>query len=305
MKYLEDEKLSQLTSDLTDAVLAGRVVNGRIETYTMKRSGTDKKIAHALGKRFVSEMEFQEEQLADFVRFQKRSRSSSADGSLEEKQQQQKGKQEGDEEKQSKKKLQRYRSQSVDDNTAALPSPTSTPYGDFSIVGTRRLMTDLILTLNASFPDYDFASVRPAHFVKKEPNQAIDHVNQRLSELASRKSAHFLQELWNSIDNVICLAETEVYSYVPPAVDGEPFGFLTQTLLDEQVAPLWSFNYFFVNKQLKRILLFSGIETMRPTEVSDEEEEDVMVMGHYRPTEIDFDLDPAADMAGGFPISGI
>ena len=307
MKYLEDEKISQLTSELTDAVLAGRVVNGRIEAYTMKRSGTDKKVAHALGKRFVSEMEYQEEQLASYIKLaaqSKRSRACSFDGDDPDEQHHWKV-----------QKTQRTRSKSLDE-TAVLPeSKAATPYGDFSIVGTRRLMTDLILTLNASFPDYDFANVRPSHFSKQEPNQAIDDVNQRLSELACSTRKTLLQDLWNSIDNVICLAETEVYSYVPPAVDDEdPFGFLTQTLLDggqqsqqdTMTAPLWTFNYFFVNKQLKRILLFSCIETMRTIEVSDEEEEDdVVIMSNYRSTEGNFDLDPAADVAGGIPITGI
>lgn len=319
MKYLEDEKISQLTSELTDAVLAGRVVNGRIEAYTMKRSGTDKKVAHALGKRFVSEMEYQEEQLASYIKLaaqSKRSRACSFDG----------GDHDSGEHHQHQRKIQkvqRTRSKSMDDTavTAAVLQPQSikaaTPYGDFSIVGTRRLMTDLILTLNASFPDYDFANVRPSHFIKQEPNQAIDDINQRLSELACSTRKTLLQDLWNSIDNVICLAETEVYSYVPPVVDDEePFGFLTQTLLDggdpqhsqqqQNATPLWTFNYFFVNKQLKRILLFSCIETMRTMEVSDEEDEDdVVIVSRYRPTEVNFDLDPAADVAGGIPIAGM
>jgi hypothetical protein len=69
MKYLEDDKLTQWTSELTDAVLAGRVVNGRIEAFTMKRAGTDKKYAHALGEKFVAEMEQRESEMADYQDF--------------------------------------------------------------------------------------------------------------------------------------------------------------------------------------------------------------------------------------------
>ena len=127
-----------------------------------------------------------------------------------------------------------------------------------------------------------------------------------LSELASRKGESFLREMWNAVDNVICLAETEVFSYVPPAINEDPLGFLTQTLLETEAdtqAPLWSFNYFFVNKNLKRILLFSCVETMRPIEVSDGEDEHLYAVGRYKASEIDFDIDPSSDVAGGIPVS--
>ena len=71
----------------------------------------------------------------------------------------------------------RYRSSSFDtsrarssSNTDALHSHgyfSNSSLGDFHEMGTRRLMTDLILTLNASFPDYDFGSVRPDHFIRE------------------------------------------------------------------------------------------------------------------------------------------
>jgi len=63
---------------------------------------------------------------------------------------------------------------------------TNSSLGDFHEMSTRRLMTDLILTLNASFPDYDFSTVRPDHFVKmKSANVAVNRVNERLSEFAA------------------------------------------------------------------------------------------------------------------------
>jgi hypothetical protein len=89
MKYLEDEKLNQLTSELTDASLGdSRVINGRIEAFIMKRAGTDKKYAHALGERYVAEMELAENQLATYQQLQEhlqqhaagRKRSQSAEG---------------------------------------------------------------------------------------------------------------------------------------------------------------------------------------------------------------------------------
>ncbi|KAI2508939.1 RNA polymerase III core binding protein [Fragilaria crotonensis] len=167
MKYLEDDKLTLWTSELTDAVLAGRVINGRIEAFTMKRAGTDKKYAHALGEKFVAEMEQRESEMADYQEFlqkqklrnqrsadaRKRSVSYGSSPTIE---------------TEKPVKLQRTRANSLDESVAAgLSIPALSPLGDFQEIGTRRLMTDLILTLNASFPDYDFGNSRPFHFIKR------------------------------------------------------------------------------------------------------------------------------------------
>lgn len=295
MKYLEDDKLTQWTGELTDAELAGRAINGRIEAFTMKRAGTDKKYAHALGEKYVAEMELAENQMADYQDFLQKQEGSTRKRSV--------SVGHPAETNQKPSKLLKGRSSSFDETVPATHAPS--PLGDFQEIGTRRLMTDLILTLNASFPDYDFCNVRPSHFQKKTVKEAMEGCNGRLSELASKRGESFLREMWNAVDSVICLAETEVFSYVPPAVDEDPLGFLTQTLLEgdeDTTAPLWSFNYFFVNKNLKRILLFSCVETMRSIEVSDEEDEQLVTAGSFRASEIDFDLDPHSGVAGGIPI---
>lgn len=49
------------------------------------------------------------------------------------------------------------------------------------------------------------------------------------------------------MDEEICLAECDIYSYNPD-LDSDPFG---------EDGSLWSFNYFFYNKRLKRIVFFS------------------------------------------------
>ena len=98
MKFLEDAKLAQLTADLTDAPLVGchgggshhgghhregggvpragtgsqqptsRILNGRIEAYTTKRVSSDKKYAHALGEKYIREIDQVEEEMAQFHR---------------------------------------------------------------------------------------------------------------------------------------------------------------------------------------------------------------------------------------------
>lgn len=51
------------------------------------------------------------------------------------------------------------------------------------------------------------------------------------------------QDLWNGLADMIKLNECEVFSYLPD-MESDPFS----------DGNIWSFNYFFVNKQLKRIV---------------------------------------------------
>ncbi|XP_010022004.1 PREDICTED: repressor of RNA polymerase III transcription MAF1 homolog, partial [Nestor notabilis] len=53
--------------------------------------------------------------------------------------------------------------------------------------------------------------------------------------------------LWDAVDEEICLSECDIYSYNPD-LDSDPFG---------EDGSLWSFNYFFYNKRLKRIVFFT------------------------------------------------
>jgi len=170
--------------------------------------------------------------------------------------------------------------------------------GDFQEMSTRRLMTDLILTLNASFPDYDFGSVRAKDFKKVPMEVAMRCVNDRLSVLASHKEG-FLGKLWESIDKVITLSDAHVYTFIPPR---DELSFLTQTLVEDDSPPLWSFNYFFVNKHMKRILFFCCVETMQHSDGGETEFVTKSVGYTERGNESNFDLDPAADVAGGIPI---
>lgn len=366
MKFLEINKLAQLTAQLTEANICERVINGRIEAFTMKRAGTDKKYAHALGEKYQHEIQVEETEMNNLkknisiqrnrsgsiagtsidssescntsVSGKKRSNSISSlgmDGSSR--------KQNGKSSISRKKKCPpspkskrvriitdptnsgRRRSSSLSSVPASSPSLglglpmasamrsrsdsfnvshskvhsnmhmttpnlnfpySNSPLGDFHETCTQRLMTDLILTLNASFPDYDFSTIRPQHFAKVPSTHiAMNRTNEKLSELAAStpQGATFLPHLYSSIDEVIRLSECEVYSYVPPSRDDDddPLSFLTQTLDGmESSVPLWSFNFFFVNKSLKRIVLLTCVQTMR-TEMAEMEMEE-MGMEEYQ-----------------------
>ena len=390
MKYIEDEKLTKLTSELADATLGrSRSIHGRIEAYIMGRTRSDKKYAYALGERYVAEMENIENQLADYKSFMERHSRLFTPEPLSQRQPQQQQQQQQPQEPASStteaattpttssspadsattaggrkrsmstgshleattsankhaKKNQRPRSSSFDE-TASMTKKTvgsaavasggfggvpsafqqKSPLGDFGEMGTRRLMTDLILTLNASFPDYDFGSVRPSDFEKIPVSTVVQRINERLSELAVDKMS-FITDMWTALDDVVRLADCDVYSYAPKArdEDDDPLSFLTQTLMDSvdqqsteesstsmsstgtsKGTVLWTFNYFFVNKSLKRIVFFTCIECMRSEgSIHSQHEDDEVSYVRFRSEEasdVDFDLDPSADVAGGIPI---
>ena len=135
----------------------------------------------------------------------------------------------------------------------------SSPLGALAQPATRRLLVDLIATLNARFPDHDFSNLRPEQFCREAGAQfAVRACARHLAELATAErfrapgGGEFLDELWAAIEEAIQLRECEVYSYVPDG-ESDPFS----------EGALWSFNYFFFNKRLKRIVYLSCVARSR------------------------------------------
>ncbi|XP_051887181.1 repressor of RNA polymerase III transcription MAF1 homolog isoform X2 [Pristis pectinata] len=113
----------------------------------------------------------------------------------------------------------------------------------------RKTLFYLIATLNASFrPDYDFSRAK-SHDFSREPslNWVVNAVNGSLSSAAGEEFNQLKPELWKAINDEICLLECEIYSYNPD-LDSDPYG---------EEGNLWSFNYFFYNQRLKRIVFFT------------------------------------------------
>ncbi|XP_071785565.1 repressor of RNA polymerase III transcription MAF1 homolog [Asterias amurensis] len=114
----------------------------------------------------------------------------------------------------------------------------------------RKMIFYLISTLNASFqPDYDFSDAK-SHEFSREPSldwtvNAVD--SNMFSTSGDIYAAQIRPKLWAAINDEINPNECEIYSYNPD-LESDPFG-------EEGV--LWSFNYFFFNKKLKRILFFA------------------------------------------------
>eukprot|EP00899_Mesostigma_viride_P017271 jgi/Mesvir1/25545/Mv01787-RA.1 len=124
------------------------------------------------------------------------------------------------------------------------------------MASSRKTLIYLILTLNHMYPDYDFSTLRAHHFtkeasiagVKQKLNDSLMEASKVWAATEGDDSSSLLEMLWSVIDEVIELVDTDVYSYKSDLLEGDPFG---------ETGNLWSFNYFFYNRKLKRILYFS------------------------------------------------
>ena len=123
----------------------------------------------------------------------------------------------------------------------------ATSLGDLGEPSSRRLLFDLISTLDEFFPDYDFDTTKPEQFLIKDVNQLIQTVNGYLAELTEERP-DFLEKLWRSIDEMINLRKCEAFSLVPDMTE-DPFSDGT----------LWSFNYFIFNHDLKQLIYFTCV----------------------------------------------
>ncbi|XP_077993650.1 repressor of RNA polymerase III transcription MAF1 homolog [Glandiceps talaboti] len=113
----------------------------------------------------------------------------------------------------------------------------------------RKMIFYLTSTLNASFhPDYDFSEAK-SHEFSREPSfqWVVNAIDSNLFVAGGEVYSALKPKLWAAIDDEIVLADCDFYSYNPD-LECDPYG-------EEGI--LWSFNYFFYNKKLKRILFFT------------------------------------------------
>ncbi|KAG0473592.1 hypothetical protein HPP92_014929 [Vanilla planifolia] len=154
-------------------------------------------------------------------------------------------------------------------------SDPSSPLEYLSSKSSRKTLIYLVLTLGHMYPDYDFSAVRAHLFFREEEWSSFRQVLETyLFEAAKEWSivngGSLLESMTKAIDEVIRLEDCEVYSYNPD-FDGNPY---------VEKGAIWSFNFFFYNRKLKRVLSFRccsfsnlGIED-RVEEMMDEETED-------------------------------
>mmetsp|Transcript_981 Transcript_981/g.1549 ORF Transcript_981/g.1549 Transcript_981/m.1549 type:complete len:236 (-) Transcript_981:718-1425(-) len=146
---------------------------------------------------------------------------------------------------------------------------SGSPVGPLSDSSSRKTLIYLILTLNHIYPDYDFSLLRAQHFRKLEGlGQAEETIDSHLLEVSKvwtktpgLGDQPFLETLWSSVDEAISLKDCDCYCYESD-LENDPFG---------ERATIWSFNYFFYNRKLKRILYLS-CRAFSKTSAEDEEE---------------------------------
>eukprot|EP00612_Vaucheria_litorea_P001205 CAMPEP_0171453030 /NCGR_PEP_ID=MMETSP0945-20130129/902_1 /TAXON_ID=109269 /ORGANISM="Vaucheria litorea, Strain CCMP2940" /LENGTH=198 /DNA_ID=CAMNT_0011977817 /DNA_START=177 /DNA_END=773 /DNA_ORIENTATION=- len=128
------------------------------------------------------------------------------------------------------------------------PGTTTTNIGPLSDHSVRRILIDLIITMNAHFPDYDFSAASVDHFQKqKSVSKVMNFVNTKLADLSRLLQANFFEHLWSVVNDCIKLRQCEVYSFLPDVETGDPFS----------DGCMWSFNFFFYNPNLKKMLYFT------------------------------------------------
>ncbi|KAL4712838.1 hypothetical protein ACJJTC_011908 [Scirpophaga incertulas] len=138
----------------------------------------------------------------------------------------------------------------------ALSPPESVAYsrslsGDEGVLCdtiSRKTLFYLIATLNAAFPDYDFSMAKSSEF-SAEPSLTWVQgaVDAALSAVGGIRWRQLRPALWAAIEEEVVLPECRIYSYNPDLAS-DPFG---------EPGCLWTYNYFFYNQKLKRIVFFT------------------------------------------------
>ncbi|RKF74845.1 Repressor of RNA polymerase III transcription maf1 [Golovinomyces cichoracearum] len=161
----------------------------------------------------------------------------------------------------------------------ALSRPS--PFGLLSQTSSRRTFAYLIATLNASHPDYDFSHIlSPTDFRRERSLKKVMHtIDVTLCSLrpstsgisshtpsekhhnptsSSRsKIPNWSPQMWSMIDSEMDLKNCAIFSWAP---SDEPF--------DGDKGSLWQLNYFFFNKNLKRVTYLYVRATPTVTQIS-------------------------------------
>jgi len=142
-------------------------------------------------------------------------------------------------------------------------------YPDSPTNTSRRLYADFILTLNASFPDYDYSHLNPSNFeLCGDISSVIDRINDQIGEVCAIRGAEWLNGLWHAVNEVINISDCQIYMFngeLDFDLDGD----------EAYSSLLWETHYFFFNRELKRIVFFS-VKQER-TSLMDEDGKDTLM----------------------------
>lgn len=129
---------------------------------------------------------------------------------------------------------------------------SSPPDEYLSSRSSRKMLIYLILTLYHMYPDYDFSAVKAHQFFAEESWDSFKQIFDVFMLDASKEwleineGSPLLDNLYKALDEVINLAECEIYIYNPNS-DADPF---------LERGAIWAFTFFFYNRKLKRVVCF-------------------------------------------------
>ncbi|THD20124.1 Repressor of RNA polymerase III transcription [Fasciola hepatica] len=160
-----------------------------------------------------------------------------------------------------KKRTRSDTTSSSDDGTTTPSSPT--PHKSTASSLTLKDMFCLMSTLNSCFgPAYDFLSARSDEFCLEPELKLVKHYISRFCSIYVDKYEDLAPRLWKTIDEEIIPSQCIIYSYRPDHLS-DPYS----------SGCLASFNYFFYNKSLKRVLFFS-LRVLNDCFVQEDDEEE-------------------------------
>lgn len=128
---------------------------------------------------------------------------------------------------------------------------SSSPVEYLSCRSSRKTLIYLLLTLNHMYPDYDFSAVKAHQFFTEESwdnfKQIFDiYMLEASKEWLAESESPLLETLYKALDEVVKLAESEIYSYSPEP-EADPF---------LERGAIWSYHFFFYNRKLRRVVSF-------------------------------------------------
>jgi len=229
MKYLDIPALAGINAQLERIYVGDCVIKGRIEAYSCKTVGSDKKLYRSLDNELSKSPH---KSPATYLTTPPKHNNNAHPS---------------------------------DNNTNLSTTPTNSlntsnehqphgaelavsPFGPLTQPSSRKTMIYLIATLNATYLDYDFSDVSADQF-RKEPNRhmVINSINTTLSSVITNYNTELRDNIWHTIDMEVDTPRCDIYSYIPD-LTSDPFS---------EEGTTWSFNYFFYNRALKRIIYFT------------------------------------------------
>uniref|UniRef100_A0AC35TTS9 Repressor of RNA polymerase III transcription MAF1 n=1 Tax=Rhabditophanes sp. KR3021 TaxID=114890 RepID=A0AC35TTS9_9BILA len=111
----------------------------------------------------------------------------------------------------------------------------------------RKTLFDLTAVLNNSYTDYDFSTAPSESFsMIPDINYVVRDTDAKFASSLNNHS-QLKNSIWRAIDDEIQIKQCNIYSLIP-SYEKDPF---------TENGCIWSFNYFFRNKSMKRILFFA------------------------------------------------